>query len=268
MISAMRRAGTLVLIALGLGLLLPLVPANHAVAASRTIVIDDPNGFNASSECRDALRGRDVIIAPGDSVIFKNCTTFKHRIVISGPAGATQDVDPGNSVTFTFTTQGTYSYLCSFHSTDGGGQILVTPGGGATSSTGAPGSTTVTTGSGTTTTTRVATTTTTRRPPRTTTTRVRRTTTTTVTPSTVRTPSTVPRSSTTRRVAPSTTRLPPSTIELPETPTTEPEQALPTQRTSSDRGDKAARAIAVGAIAATFATLIAILILARRRSSP
>jgi hypothetical protein len=259
----MRRAGTLVLIALSLGLVLPLVPTSPASAASRTIVIDDPNGFNVSEDCRDALRGRDVIIAPGDSVIFKNCTTFNHRIVIDGAGAAAQTVAPGQSVTFSFPSQGTFTYSCAFHSTDGGGQILVTPGGGATTTTAAPTTigavTTIPTG----TTTQVVRTTTTR-VPRTTTTRPPRTTTTRRTPSTIRTPSSVVRTTTTRR-APTTTRQPPSTIELPAPVTSEPEEALPTTRTGNDGGDKAARAIAVAAIAATFLTLVVILSLARRR---
>ena len=64
-----------------------------------------------------------IEVDAGDEVTWRNEDNFTHTVEIEG-----QDemkAEPGESVSFTFATPGTYEYVCTLHSHDMRGTVIV-----------------------------------------------------------------------------------------------------------------------------------------------
>jgi plastocyanin len=69
------------------------------------MVGNDPWSFSPAS----------VSIQRGAKVTFTNQTQADHTVTANGGAFNFDPVVPGQSVSFTFSAPGTYSYYCQFH---------------------------------------------------------------------------------------------------------------------------------------------------------
>ncbi len=69
------------------------------------IVGTDPWSFNPAS----------ISISRGTTVIWTNQTQAEHTVTANNGAFNFDPVVPGQRVSFTFNTAGTYSYYCTFH---------------------------------------------------------------------------------------------------------------------------------------------------------
>jgi plastocyanin len=85
-------------IAAGAGLPVPVAAATHAVD------IDD--GFFGPS---------DLTIVVGDTVTWTNAEDSPHTVSDAAGSFDSGNVDAGQSFSFTFTTPGTYTYVCRYH---------------------------------------------------------------------------------------------------------------------------------------------------------
>ena len=65
-----------------------------------------------------------IQVVAGATVTWTNHDNFTHNVSLAGEQPLT--MAPGESVSHTFTTPGTYPYACSLHPTDMTGTVLVT----------------------------------------------------------------------------------------------------------------------------------------------
>ena len=73
-------------------------------------------GTSNSVEIADfAFSPPTLTIAAGESVTWTNSDQVVHTATSTSGAFDSGDLDPGESYTFTFTTPGTYDYLCTPH---------------------------------------------------------------------------------------------------------------------------------------------------------
>jgi plastocyanin len=64
-----------------------------------------------------------IEIAAGDEVTWTNEDNFTHTVQVDGQED--HEVDRGDSVSIRFDTPGTYHYLCTLHSNDMDGTVIV-----------------------------------------------------------------------------------------------------------------------------------------------
>jgi plastocyanin len=64
-----------------------------------------------------------VEVGAGDTVTWTNEDNFTHTVQVEGQEA--HEVGQGESVSITFDTPGTYSYLCTLHSQDMDGEVIV-----------------------------------------------------------------------------------------------------------------------------------------------
>ncbi len=105
----------LVALAGGLALLIG-IGAGTALAADRSVAI---SGFTFSP--------RTVTVNVGDTVTWTNSDAQAHTAT-SGSAWSTGDISNGESASITFSTAGTFDYICAIHPTMSG-TVVVSAGG-------------------------------------------------------------------------------------------------------------------------------------------
>jgi plastocyanin len=64
-----------------------------------------------------------IQVATGATVTWRNDDNFTHTVKVEGRGDHT--VKPGESVSITFSQPGTYDYVCTLHSHDMRGQVIV-----------------------------------------------------------------------------------------------------------------------------------------------
>jgi plastocyanin len=64
-----------------------------------------------------------IAVAPGSTVTWTNNDNFTHNVRFEGDEP--QQMSPGQSVTRTFDTAGTFPYVCSLHPNDMSGAVVV-----------------------------------------------------------------------------------------------------------------------------------------------
>ena len=70
-----------------------------------------------------------ISVPAGTTVTWTNADNFTHNVQFQdgGPSTDAKVMEPGQQVTFTFETPGSYAYRCSFHPQDMQGTVTVTP---------------------------------------------------------------------------------------------------------------------------------------------
>jgi len=70
-----------------------------------------------------------ITVKAGTTVTWTNADNFTHSVQFEdgGLPTDARVMEPGQQVTFTFDTPGTYAYRCSFHPQDMRGTVTVTP---------------------------------------------------------------------------------------------------------------------------------------------
>lgn len=119
------RARTLV-VALAGSLLLALATAACGAPASSpspvpTNAVDLPKSYKFVPAA--------ISVPVGTTVTWTNHDDFTHTIHLFDDGNVTYTLKPGESVSFTFTTEGLHRYECSLHPRDMQGSVLVTAGG-------------------------------------------------------------------------------------------------------------------------------------------
>ena len=66
---------------------------------------------------------KTIEVDAGAEVIWRNEDNFTHTVEIEGQED--REVEPGKSTSFTFTAPGTYEYVCTLHSHDMRGTVIV-----------------------------------------------------------------------------------------------------------------------------------------------
>jgi plastocyanin len=66
---------------------------------------------------------KTIEVDAGAEVTWRNEDNFTHTVEIEGQDD--RKVEPGESVSFTFSTAGTYEYVCTLHSHDMRGAVIV-----------------------------------------------------------------------------------------------------------------------------------------------
>ncbi len=103
--TVMRILPTLLAtLSLGAFLAAPAAARAGTAAAQTTVVIEDFQFVPQS-----------VTVNAGDSVRWINNDNADHTTTSDGPGWDSGDFPPGSSFTYTFTTQGTFTYHCSIH---------------------------------------------------------------------------------------------------------------------------------------------------------
>jgi len=70
-----------------------------------------------------------IVVTPGSTVTWTNHDHFTHSVAFLDGALPTDPLvmEPGQSVTFTFPTAGTFQYQCHFHPQNMKGSVAVAP---------------------------------------------------------------------------------------------------------------------------------------------
>lgn len=66
---------------------------------------------------------KTIEVDPGATVTWRNEDNFTHTVEVEGEED--RKVEPGASVSFTFSEPGTYDYVCTLHSHDMRGKVIV-----------------------------------------------------------------------------------------------------------------------------------------------
>ena len=103
---------------LGVGLLLTACAPS---AAAEPVATDQVN-LPPSYKFEPAL----ITVADGTTVTWTNNDHFTHNVRLIDDGGDVLAIEPGESVSFTFTGPGEHRYDCSFHPTDMNGVVIVT----------------------------------------------------------------------------------------------------------------------------------------------
>lgn len=65
-----------------------------------------------------------ITVTAGTTVTWTNNDHFTHNVKVED--GETMEMKPGQSVSYTFDSPGTYGYICTFHPHDMTGTVIVT----------------------------------------------------------------------------------------------------------------------------------------------
>ncbi len=66
---------------------------------------------------------KTIEIEAGQTVTWTNDDNFTHTVQVDGQED--HEVEPGDSVSITFDTPGTYHYVCTLHRHDMDGEVIV-----------------------------------------------------------------------------------------------------------------------------------------------
>lgn len=89
---------------------------SHTDAATVTVLSQQPGSATVTTPNR-TFSPPSVVIPPGGTVIWQ-FSQSTHNVTFAGsapPGGSIPDQSPGNSVSRTFPTEGTYAYACTLH---------------------------------------------------------------------------------------------------------------------------------------------------------
>ena len=67
-----------------------------------------------------------IVVTAGATVTWTNSDNFTHSVKFDGDNGSGAVMKPGESTSRTFSTPGTYAYVCAFHPQDMKGIVVVT----------------------------------------------------------------------------------------------------------------------------------------------
>ena len=114
-----HRGGTLVVVSLSLLLSVTTCAGPGATAPGpvATDHVDLPRSYLFSPA--------DIVVAPGTVVTWTNSDQFTHSVRLIDGDRMVGEMRPGQSVTFTFATAGTYRYECTFHPQNMKGTVTV-----------------------------------------------------------------------------------------------------------------------------------------------
>jgi plastocyanin len=111
-----RTAGFLIALAAAGAMFAGCGPSANAQATPvATTTVDLPKSYRFAPAA--------IVVEPGATVTWTNHDNFTHNVTVEGQPGLT--MKPGESVTQTFPTAGTYSYVCSLHPTNMKGTVTV-----------------------------------------------------------------------------------------------------------------------------------------------
>ncbi|HET9878158.1 MAG TPA: cupredoxin family copper-binding protein [Candidatus Limnocylindria bacterium] len=100
-VRRLATAGPVLVVTISIASLLGAAPAR---AATQSVQIGD--GFFTPA---------NLTIAVGDTVTWTNGDDSPHTVTAGGDAFASGTIESGSSFSRTFTSPGTYAYVCSFH---------------------------------------------------------------------------------------------------------------------------------------------------------
>jgi plastocyanin len=120
----MRRPGLRAVAVLVTAIVLGLAAAGCAPAerseAVATDQVDLPPSYRFEPEV--------ITVPDGTEVTWTNHDNFTHNVRLLDDGGAVMTIEPGASVSFTFSGPGEHRYDCSFHPNDMSGVVVVTEG--------------------------------------------------------------------------------------------------------------------------------------------
>jgi plastocyanin len=114
---SLRSAPAVALAGVGLAVFLAACGAgsNASPTAVATTTVDLPPSYQFAPAV--------ITVAAGATVTWTNHDNFTHNVTLEGQAPLT--MSPGDSVTHTFETAGTYAYVCSLHPQNMKGTVIV-----------------------------------------------------------------------------------------------------------------------------------------------
>jgi plastocyanin len=90
--------------------------AASSAAPARTSQVDLPPSYK--------FEPASIQVAPGTTVTWTNHDNFTHTVQVQGQSEV-HSMRPGETAQITFTTPGTYSYLCTLHTQNMKGTVQV-----------------------------------------------------------------------------------------------------------------------------------------------
>ena len=130
-----RKLAGLGLLALGLGLLVAAAcssgaaPTATPAGAAGATATKPPAGGGATVAIQGfAFSPASITVAKGTAITWTNKDSAAHTVTATDPAGAfnSGSLSSGASFSFTFTTAGTFNYVCNFHPSMKG-TVVVSP---------------------------------------------------------------------------------------------------------------------------------------------
>jgi plastocyanin len=112
---ARRALAALACLAL-IGCSSPAGAATSSAAPVRTNQVDLPPSYK--------FEPANIQVAPGTTVTWTNHDNFTHTVQVQGQSDV-HTMRPGESAQITFTTPGTYSYVCTLHTQNMKGTVQV-----------------------------------------------------------------------------------------------------------------------------------------------
>ena len=107
-------------------LVLALILAGCAGAATAQKAPAETNRVTMAKSYR--FVPAEITVHVGDTVTWTNDDNFTHDVHVLGAANwRSQPVRPGESVSYTFSQPGEYSYQCDFHPQNMQGKVIVAP---------------------------------------------------------------------------------------------------------------------------------------------
>jgi plastocyanin len=95
-------------------------PPSAAAAPARTTHVAMPPSYR--------FEPASIQVGAGSTVVWTNTDNFTHSVQVQGQSDV-HVAKPGESVQITFDRPGTYAYVCTFHSQNMHGTVVVTSGG-------------------------------------------------------------------------------------------------------------------------------------------
>jgi plastocyanin len=116
----------------------PLVAAAFAVVASALVVGPATAADQAVTIAGFAFAPPTVTVEVGDTVTWTNQDSVAHTATATDGSWDTGDIAQGASASITFSTAGTFTYLCTPHPTMTGTVVVQAPSGGGGGGGGSP----------------------------------------------------------------------------------------------------------------------------------
>ena len=115
MAEVRRRVAALLLVVLLVGAAAACSSASGSAAPVSTSTVDLPQSYRFAPA--------DIAVQAGTTVTWTNHDNFTHTVKVED--GPDHKIDRGKSVTIRFAKAGTYKYLCTLHSRDMHGKVIV-----------------------------------------------------------------------------------------------------------------------------------------------
>jgi plastocyanin len=152
LLLALAVVAVVVLAGVAAALAVPLQPplsSGGTTAASGTVIM--PSGVSSNLKLNFSPDVVTVIIGQNNTVAWINRDSATHTVTATDGSFNSGDITAGESWNYTFTTPGTYSYFCIYHSAWMKGTVIVERSGGSTGTTtsSSAGAATITSGTNT-----------------------------------------------------------------------------------------------------------------------